>query len=200
MFLEEYKNLIISQNAKMKNITQYTLVGTVDNEICWDPHTAGETSCNIRKITFDKRNWILFVRREVQGHQETRTPPHFVLQQILESDYSKELYHIGLYVKENHGSYQAASSRTRSTSSLLHARQHLGQKPKQEVQGLHTLLVPAQLGLRGGHRRRAEGELQVLPNAQWLRCLLRHDHQGVHLESDPQKGHSRYKSRYKSHN
>ena len=47
---------------------------------------------------------------------------------------------------------------------------------------------------RCGHGRRAQEELQVLPNSPWLRYLFRHDSKGVHQDRRPHQGQSRNSS------
>ena len=99
-------------------------------------------------------------------------------------------YHIGNTEYEKHiiergGSFDQNKDRhftlvspsDRNPNKKRHAYNHFQDSPRRD--------------LRCGHGRRAEEERQVLPHAQWLSCLCRHDHQGVRQETSTIRNSSR---------
>ena len=63
--------------------------------------------------------------------------------------------------------------------------------PNKKHNGLQPLQDSPRRDLRCAYGRRAEEEPQVLPNAQWLSCLCRHEPQGVRQETSTIRNSSR---------
>ena len=96
----------------------------------------------------------------------------FFLQKLVEKGHSKEHYHIGLAkyetaIKQGGPVTRRLRSKLRSTSSSLHARQTLGQKPIHKEQDSHTVEASPRRNLRCGHGRQHK-------NLKFGRQLLRY--------------------------
>ena len=185
---EKCWNLIISHTPKMKNITPYNVLKplpkSTDDEgydMCWDPHTAVGNLMKKPEHNFRKQHLDPWYIRTIPGHSGARSPPNFFSQQILEVDHAKNLHHICARITV------AIKIKGRQAVHLMLVNPVAKDTQPQISRPTHFFLSHHDEIYVVDMEACRRGPL-VLPNAQRLHCLFRHDRQGVQQEKSSTSG------------